>query len=184
MQFCQLQTIWPLSLPSQVKKKLIRKAARTRKQLDVNMPPIPVARNFEIPEIFDHFIRCDSGANDHERIILCGDPEMLRVLEKSFFWLADGTFKITPKSSISYIQFMLVYLALRQLAFTPSFLTKPQKTYNRFLQALIDLAPNCRPEKFLLDFEQAALQSFQKNIPRSTFIGLFFPSLPELHEKN
>ena len=46
---------------------------------------------------------------------------------------------------------MLVYLALRQLAFTPSFPTKPKKTYNRFLQALIDLAPNCRPEKLLLE---------------------------------
>ena len=50
-----------------------------------------------------------------------------------------------------------------------------RKTYNQFLQALIDLAPNCRPEKFLLDFEQAAFQSFQNySIPRSTFIGLFF----------
>ena len=48
-----------------------------RKQLDVNMPPIPVARNFEIPEIFENFIRTDSGSNDHEQIVLCGDPEML-----------------------------------------------------------------------------------------------------------
>ena len=83
------------ALPSE--EKLIRTAARTREQLDVNMPPIPVAQNFEIPEIFENFIRYDSGSNDHERIILCGDPEMLRVLEKSSFWLADGTFKITPK---------------------------------------------------------------------------------------
>ena len=83
------------ALPS--KDKLIRTAARTRRQLDVNMPPIPVARSFEIPKIFENFIRYDSGSNDHERIILCGDPEMLRILEKSSFWLADGTFKITSK---------------------------------------------------------------------------------------
>ena len=83
------------ALPS--KDKLIRTAARTRKQLDVNMPPIPGAQHFEIPENFENFIRYDSGSNDHERIILCGDPEMSRVLEKSNFWLADGTFKITPK---------------------------------------------------------------------------------------
>ena len=31
-------------------------------------------------------------------------------------------------------------------AFLPN---KTEKTYNRFLQALIDLAPNCRPEKIL-----------------------------------
>ena len=59
------------ALPS--KEKLIQTAARTRKQLDVNMPPIPVARNFEIPEMFENFIRYDSGSNNHERIILCGD---------------------------------------------------------------------------------------------------------------
>ena len=69
---------------------------------------------------------------------------------------------------------MLVYLALRQLAFTPSFLTKTEKTYNRFLQALIDLAPNCRPGKILLDFEQAALHSFQKTFPEAHLSGCFF----------
>ena len=69
------------ALPS--KDKLIQTAARTRKQLDVNKPPIRVARNFEIPEVFENFIRYDSGSNFHERIILCGDPEMLGVLEKN-----------------------------------------------------------------------------------------------------
>ena len=54
------------ALPS--KDKLIRTPARTRKQLDVNMPPMPVARKFEIPETFENFIRYDSGSNDHERI--------------------------------------------------------------------------------------------------------------------
>ena len=54
------------ALPS--KDKLIQTPARTRKQLDVNMPPIPVAQNFEIPETFENFIRYDSGSNDHERI--------------------------------------------------------------------------------------------------------------------
>ena len=31
------------------------------------------------------------------------------------------------------------------------------------MQALIDNAPNCRPEKMLLDIKQADLQSYQKN---------------------
>ena len=160
------------ALPS--KDKLIRTAARTRKQLDVNMPPSPVARNFEIPEIFENFIRYDSGSNDHERIILCGDPEMLRVLEKSSFWLADGTFKITPKM---FYQLYSIHVSVSGIApaciyaFLPN---KTEKTYNRFLQALIDLAPNCRPEKILLDFEQAALQSFQKTFPEAHLSGCFF----------
>ena len=112
------------------------------------MLPIPVARNFEIPEIFENFIRYDSGSNDHERIILCGDPEMLRILEKSSFWLADGTFKITPKM---FYQLYSIHVSVSGnapaciYAFLPN---KTEKTYNRLLQALIDLAPKCRPEKF------------------------------------
>ena len=72
------------ALPS--KDKLILTAVRTRKQQDVNMPPVPVAQNFEIPENFEIFIRYDSGSNDHERIILCGDPKMLSLCgDPSFF---------------------------------------------------------------------------------------------------
>ena len=71
------------ALPS--KNKLIRTAARTRNQLDENIPPISVAQNFEIPEIFENFIRYDSGSNDHEQIIVCRDPELLRVLERLSF---------------------------------------------------------------------------------------------------
>ena len=149
-------------------------AARTRKQLDANMPPISVARNFEIPEIFENFIRYDSGSNDLERIVLCGDPETLKILEKSFFWLADGIFKITPKM---FYQLYSINVSVSGIApacnyaFLPN---KTEKTYNRFLQALIDLAPNCRPEKHLLDFEQAALQSFQKTFPEAHLSGCFF----------
>ena len=60
---------------------LSSKTKLIRIQLDVNMPPIP--------ENFETFIRYDSGSNYHGRIIFCGDPKMLRVLEKSIFWLAD-----------------------------------------------------------------------------------------------
>ena len=94
------------ALPS--KNKQIRTAARTRKQLDVNMPPIPYAQKCEILETFEKFIRCDSGSNDHERIILCSEPKMLRVLEKSSFWLAGRTLKLLQNRSIRYIQFLLV----------------------------------------------------------------------------
>ena len=70
------------------KEKIIQTAARTRNQLDVKMSPIPVAPNFKIP---GKNFQYDNGSNDHERIILCGNPRMLRVLEKSSCWLADGT---------------------------------------------------------------------------------------------
>ena len=77
-------------------KKVVCAAQRVRKQREEALPLSPATRSFEIPELFKKFIRFDSGQNDHERIILFGDLEMLRVLEKSNFWLADGTFKVTP----------------------------------------------------------------------------------------
>ena len=34
--------------------------------------------------------------------------------------------------------------------------------------------PDSRPEKILLDFEQAAIQAFQKNFPETKLSGCFF----------
>ena len=162
------------------KDKLIRTAARTRCKYTAPSPLRQISRSMKFFEIV---IRYDSGSNDHERIILCGDPEMLRVLEKSSFWLADGTFEITPKMfyqlnsirvSVSGVAPACIYAFLRN---------KIEKTNNRFLQALIDLAPNCRPEKILLHFEQAALQSLQKIFPEAHLSGCFFISARVTLEK-
>ena len=49
-----------------------------------------------------------------------------------------------------------------------------QKTYHRFLEALKILNPDSRPVKILLDFEQAAIQAFQKKFPESKLSGCFF----------
>ena len=83
-----------LALPS--KENLVRTAQRARKQREEVLPVSPATRSFEIPELFKNFIRFDSGQNDHERIILFGDPEMLRVLGKkrkltSFAFILDLT---------------------------------------------------------------------------------------------
>ena len=110
--------------------KLIRTAARTRKQLDVNMPPILVAQIFDILEFFENFIRYDSGSNDHEQIILCGDPEMLRVLEKSFFWLADGTFEITLKM---FYQLYSIHVSVSGIAPACIYALLPNKSYRNIL---------------------------------------------------
>ena len=50
---------------------LIRNAVRTRKQLDVYMPPLKLVHNF---------IQHGSESTDHERIILCGDPGKITFL--------------------------------------------------------------------------------------------------------
>ena len=99
---------------------------------------------------------------------------MLRVRETSNFWLADGTFKVTPKM---FYQLYSIHVSLSGIApaciyaFLPN---KTEKTYHRFLEALKILVPDSRPEKILLDFEQAAIQAFQKNIPETKLSGCFF----------
>ena len=81
---------------------------------------------------------------------------MLRVLKTSNFWLADGTFKGTPKK---FYQLYSIHVSLSGIApaciyaFLPN---KTEKTYHRFLEALKIQIPDSRPEKILLDFEQAA----------------------------
>ena len=156
------------------KENLVRTAQRARKQREEVLPVSPANRSFKIPELFKNFTRFDSGQNNHERIILFGEPEMLRVLETSNFWLADGTFKVTPKM---FYQLYSIYVSLSGIApaciyaFLPN---KTEKTYHRFLEALKILAPDRRPEKILLDYEQAAIQAIHKNFPESKLSGCFF----------
>ena len=79
---------------------------------------------------------------------------MLRVLETSNFWLADRTFKVTPM----FYQLYSIQVSLSGIyAFLPN---KTVKTYHHFLEALKILAPDTRPKKNLLNFEQAAIQAF------------------------
>ena len=67
------------------KENLVRTTQRARKQREEVLPVSPATRSFEIPELFKNFIRFDSGQNDHERIILFGDPEMLLCLKHPTF---------------------------------------------------------------------------------------------------
>ena len=93
------------------KENLVRTAQRARKQREEVLTVSQATRSFEIPELFKSFIRFDRGQNDHERIILFGDLEMLRVLETSNFSLADGTFKLTPKMFYQLIKFIYCHLS-------------------------------------------------------------------------
>ena len=83
-----------LELPS--KHNLIRTSERVRQRKDVGENPIPSDRHFDIPQEFADFILHDTGKEDSERIIVFGDRFMLTELETSKFWLADGTFKLSP----------------------------------------------------------------------------------------
>ena len=83
---------------------------------------------------------------------------MLRVLEKSNFWLAEGT----PKM---FYQLYSIHVSLPGIApaFIYAFLPiKTKKTYHCFLEALKKLTPDSKLEEVLLDLEQMALHAFGK----------------------
>ena len=54
------------------------------------------------------------------------------------------------------------------------FPNKTEKNYNRFLQALIDLAPNCRPEKVLLEIRASCFLVLPKTFLEASLLGCFF----------
>ena len=84
-----------LTLPS--KASLFKVSQRVRQKKDLIQFPEPASRNFDVPEEFKSFLVHDSGKEDHERIMLFGDNEMIKYLQSSPSWLADGTFKLSPK---------------------------------------------------------------------------------------
>ena len=124
---------------------------------------LPATRNFEILELIENFVRFDGGQYDHERIFFnFSNPEMIRVLESSNFWLAHGTFKGTPKI---FSEFYSVLVSLSEItpaciyAFLP---IKTEKTYHRFLEALKNLTRTVNLKNFCWISSRPLLKRFEK----------------------
>ena len=103
-----------------------------------------------------------------------GDNEMIKFLQSSPTWLADGTFKLSPKT---FYQLYTVHIQGPGIApacvygFLPN---KTESSYKRFLDILLSLLPNAAPDKVLIDFELAAMKAFEKALPNATIAGCFF----------
>ena len=72
-----------LALPT--KSSLCKVAQRVRHNNDLVLLPNPTTRDFVVADEFASFLLFDSGRADHERILIFGDREMLRLLERSVF---------------------------------------------------------------------------------------------------
>ena len=154
-----------------------------RQRKDVGENPIPSDRHFDIPQEFADFVLHDSGKEDSERIIVFGDRFMLTELETSKFWLADGTIKLSPTL---FYQIYTIHASFMETtpacvyAFLPS---KTEMTYRRFLDIILKLAPNSAPEKILVDFENAVIQSFAAKFPMSSLSGCYFHLTQNFNKK-
>ena len=134
----------------------------------------PSDRHFDIPDKFQEFLRYDSGKDDNERILVFGDPHMTSVLESSKFWLGDRTFKLSPKNFYQIYTLHVYILGIAPACLYALLPNKTEKTYSRLLDALDTFAPDCKPDKVLLDFEIAPINAFQKHHPTSILSGCYF----------
>ena len=130
-------------------------------------------------------IRSISGSpnkifSDQEKKILFGDPEMLRMPKKSNFYLADVTFKVTPKV---FFQFYSLHVSFSGLAPACLLFFLPKKEKHTIVLRS-PKKPTKNLKKSLLDFEQAAPQAFRVIFQESKLSGYFLPPFLKLYEKN
>ena len=111
------------ALPS--KPNLIQTSQRLRKNMQTVSIQEPSHRHFDIPDTFQEFLRYDSGKDDHERILIFGDPYMTSVREGSKFWLADGTFNLSPKN---FYQIYTLHVYILGIATACLYALLPNKT--------------------------------------------------------
>jgi hypothetical protein len=138
------------------------------------LPPIPTDVNFEIPPRFTDFLIHDSGEGS-ERMLLFGDPELLRCLERAHLWLADGTFKVVP--TLFFQLYTIHFDSIGGLTPTAIYCllsNKNRATYDRLLAVVKSLVPNAAPQRILLDFESAAMNAFTAAYPEAEIAGCYF----------
>ena len=139
------------------------------------LPPIPTDTNFTIPDRFQEFVLYDSGPHATDRILILGDRELLNLLGRSDLWIADGTFKVVPSI---FFQLYSIHCDLSN-GFCPAAVycllsNKNRTTYVNMLMALKALIPSATPRKILVDFESAAIASFQETFPDAEISGCYF----------
>ena len=171
-----------VSLQFQFKKNNSRQRQRV---LAAPIQPLSLVE-LEIPMEYrstakgEMFLLYDSGP-DPERILIFGTCQNIEMLKCSQHWLADGTFKTAP------VLFQQVYVihALRggpnpllDGHLLPSLFVllanKTQITYSRMWEQVNKLCPHAEPLHMLMDFEKAAINSFQQYWPNTQVKGCFF----------
>ena len=138
------------------------------------LPSLPRDDMFVVPERYLDFLLHDSVSNN-ERMLVFGDRDMLRKLERASLWLADGTFKVVPNL---FFQLYTIHFELPGgtnpsgiYALLPN---KTRATYTRLVEAVKSLIPGASPNRILLDFESAAMGAFRDGFGDSIITGCYF----------
>ena len=128
----------------------------------------------------EQFLLYDSG-QETQRILIFGTHQNLETLQLFRVWLADGTFKTAP---LLFTQLYVIHVLrggpdmMKDGHLLPSlFILLPNKseaTYTRMWHNVQMLCPQSDPSEMLLDFEKAAINSFEHTWPNCMVKGCFF----------
>ena len=128
----------------------------------------------------EQFLLYDSGPVS-QRILIFGTKRNLEMLQLSSVWLADGTFKTDPSL---FTQVHVIHALrggpdqMKDGHLLPSlFVLLPNKTegtYKRMWEQVKLLCPQAELAEMLMDFELAAINSFQNTWPVAVVKGCFF----------
>lgn len=162
--------------------KTMRKDVQRARLRAGNVPPNPCSlAELDLPAAYrttidgDAFVLHDSGADDgDDRMILFSTHEFMSKLELCDHWFADGTFKTVPRL---FAQLYTIHAVVDEQVIPMVFALLPSKTqttYERMLDATIELYPDLSPETVMMDFEIAAINAFRSRFPNVRVRGCFF----------
>ncbi|KAG0421398.1 hypothetical protein DMUE_6294, partial [Dictyocoela muelleri] len=120
------------------------------------------------------FLQHDSWVNDPERILIFANNEKISHLMNSKVWLADGTFKMSPRE---FNQIYIIHVKIFDnyypilFAFLPN---KSQNTYLRFFKVVEKLINGKFPEYMIMDFEISPMKAFEQTFKNTKIFNCFF----------
>ena len=166
----------------------IKRTIRRQRQIANNVHPQPTSLgDLVLPVEYqqttkgDQFLLYDSGQEQSQRFLSFGTIQNIEMLRNSQIWLADGTLKSAPSL------FVQVYV-IHSLRDGPNpfedghlipclFILLPSKTeaiYSRMWEQVQTLCPDAQPTHLIIDFEKAAINSFQIIWYNTNVKGCFF----------
>ena len=165
---------------------LKRTIIRERQTIDAapvqpeSLDELVIPSEYQMTAKGENFLLYDSGPNT-QRMIIFGTQRNVEMLNASHIWLADGTFKTAPSL------FSQVYTIhglrggpnpLQDGHLLPSLFVllpnKTESTYIRMWEQSHLLCPTAQPTHMIMDFELAAINSFELEWPLTNVKGCFF----------
>ena len=137
----------------------------------------------DLNNIPENFLQRDIRIGSVARHIILATPQQLEYLSKAKAWYVDGTFSIVKDP---FHQLFSVHVFIRSGTCTKQIPVafvimsrRKQEDYEEVFKALLELVPQVRVKKVVLDFERAVWTTLRKmmsrnQFPKVTIKGCFF----------